>query len=276
MLKPALYSLILLVFLFGCSSQKAAVTESESKLPGTYLEAVTIDGKPDEWSNVPHDLSQGSTVEYSVANNNNNVFILMRVPNLLEQAKILQGGMDVWVSTNNKKDKHTGITYPVKGELGDLPQKPLAPGEKPDVKQQHLQLAAQIISMQRFGFKPEYNTVQSIRQNTGFSAAINWDANNVMIYELTIPFSAFETAVTADHLEIGISIHGIDRPKNNSQSENTSYNDGLGSMGGGRRGGGNFGNRMQGSRRAENNNYNQREKLYVQETFWTEYAVTKK
>jgi hypothetical protein len=33
---------------------------------------------------------------------------------------------------------------------------------------------------------------------------------------------------------------------------------------------------MQGSRRTENNSYNQREKLYASEIFWTEYSVAKK
>lgn len=261
------------IVLSACSSNKLPIiNEQEVTLASTFSDIV-VDGKPDEWVNIPHDFSTGSTVEFSVANNASNLFILLKVPSILEQQKILKGGMDVWVSPDGKKDKKTGITYPVKGELGETEQ-PISNTEKSNEREKHLQMAAQVISMQRYGFIPEYNGVQSIRQNTGFKASIGWDENDVMIYELTIPLKAFATDITKKSIKIGFNIHGIDRPKNPDRAENTSFTEGHGSsMGGGRRVGGNFGNRRNPGQKAENNKYNQREKLYATEIFWADYSI---
>lgn len=266
---------ISLYFIASCSSSKAPVTEHEVSLQSTFSE-ITVDGRADEWLNVPHDFSEGSTVEFSIANNASHLFILLKVPSVQEQRKILAGGMDVWISADGKKDKKTGITYPVKGELSD--QDPsITVAEKLTVKERHMQMAAQVISMQRYGFIPVYNSVQSIRQNTGFKASIGWDENDVMIYELTIPFNAFAIDIKNKPIKIGFNIHGIDRPKNNEQPQNTAFTEGHGSsMGGSRRGGGNFGNRRDPGQKAANNRYNQRERMYASETFWADYAVAKK
>lgn len=270
------FFLVPLYFLVSCSSSKSPViSEHEVVLQPTYSDII-IDGKSDEWQNVPHDFSEGSTVEFSVANNASHLFILMKVPSIQEQRKILEGGMDVWISPDDKKERKTGITYPVKGELAE--QDPsVNTTVKMNEKERHLQMAAQVISMQRYGFIPVYNSVQSIRQNTGFKASIGWDENDVMIYELTIPFNAFTTDITNKPVKIGFNIHGIDRQKNTEQAQNTAFTEGHGSsMGGGRRGGGgNFSNRRNPGQKAENNKYNQREKMYVTETFWADYQVAK-
>ena len=270
-------SILLIPFylLISCSSSKVPVaSEHEVSLQPTFSE-ITIDGRSDDWQNVPHDFSEGSTVEFSVANNASHLFILMKAPSVQEQRKILEGGMDVWISADGKKDKKTGITYPVKGELSDQDPSITGTGQL-TVKERHLQMAAQVISMQRYGFIPVYNSVQSIRQNTGFKASIGWDENDVMIYELTVPFNAFTTDIRNKQIKVGFNIHGIDRPKNSDQSKNTAFTEGHGSsMGGGRRGGGNFGNRRDPGQKAANNRYNQREKMFATETFWANYQVAK-
>jgi hypothetical protein len=214
-------------------------------------------------------------LQLALANNSSNLFILLRVPGQTEQMKLLQGGMDIWVDGQDKKDKRTGISYPVKGELGEPDHQQPPPGQKPDLKQMHYQMAGQLISLNRFGFKDEYNGVQSIRQNTGFKAAISWDENDVLIYELTIPFNAFAQDVKKDNIEIGFNIHGIDRPKN-QRPENGSYvSEGGGMGGGGHRAGGNFGNRRSTNLRAATTAYNQKEKLYIPESFWAGYSVSR-
>jgi hypothetical protein len=265
--------IIPLYLLVSCSSSKAPViSEHEVNLQPTFSE-IAIDGRSDDWRNAPHDFSEGSTVEFSVANNASHLFILLKVPSIQEQRKILEGGMDVWISADGRKDKKTGITYPVKGELSDQDPSITGTGQL-TVKERHLQMAAQVISMQRFGFIPVFNSVQSIRQNTGFKASIGWDENDVMIYELTIPFNAFTEDIRNKELKVGFNIHGIDRTKNSQQAQNNAFTEGHGSsMGGGRRGGGNFGNRRDPGQKAANNRYNQHEKMYAPETFWADYRI---
>ena len=265
-----------LYLMVSCSSSKVLlVSEHEVTLQPTFSE-ITIDGRSEDWQNIPHDYSEGSTIEFSVANNASHFFILMKVPSIQEQRKILLGGMNVWISEYGKKERKTGITYPVKGELSDQDHS-ITGGEKLNLKERHLQMAAQVISMQRYGFIPAYNSVQSIRQNTGFKASIAWDEKDVMIYELTIPFNAFTSDITGRPVKIGFNIHGLDRPNRSEQAQNSAFTEGhSSSMGGGRRGGGSFGNRRDPGQKAANNRYYQREKMYASETFWADYAIAKK
>ena len=270
--KRYLYYFPVFLALSCSSSKKTALAPFEIKLPATFLPDFTIDGKADEWDAVPRDISPRSTLQISVANSRNSLSILMRIPDSYEQIKLLEGGMDVWVDLGGLKSKNTGIGYPVKGEVADLPERP-HPSEnsKAIIKQGRLQMAAQLISLNRFGFKEPYNSFQSLRQSTGFKAAINWDDKDVLIYELAIPFTAFTTPPKNGPIAIGFNLHGLDRPKH-TRAESTSYSQ-TGDVSDVHRAGGSFSNTDRARLRAANAAYRQKEKLYIPESFWASYTL---
>jgi hypothetical protein len=111
-MKSFLSIVIIYWFAFSsCSSSKLPIIkEQEVILPSTFSNII-VDGRSDEWMNIPNDYSEGSTVEFSVANNASNLFVLLKVPSLQEQRKILEGGMDVWVSADGN------LPYPSKPSL---------------------------------------------------------------------------------------------------------------------------------------------------------------
>ena len=271
-----------LIFLASCSSSKKTVSEPDVKLQNTTL-PVVVDGKADEWKSVSLQLSPKNSFEYTVANTPEELCIFIKIPDQVEQTKLLRGGMEVYINPKGKKDKETAVFYPVKGELPEDMRAQAAPGEKEDVKEIRLRIAGQLISMNRTGFKTAFNGVQSIRQNTGFKAAINWDENDNLIYELAIPYAAFPDGLNKNNLELGFFINGAERPKNNNSSgSNTTWSGGNQGMGGGRMGGGRMGGGRQGGRsfsdkrdpglRSSTNKYNQWQKLYVDENFWVQYG----
>ncbi|GAC1426013.1 MAG: hypothetical protein NVS1B13_08520 [Flavisolibacter sp.] len=259
-------------FALSCSpAKKTSVPPFEIKLPAAFLPDITIDGRADEWGTVPSDFSPRSTLQISVANSAKSLFILMRIPDLYEQVKLLEGGMEVWVDLGGLKNKNTGIAYPVKGEIADqLERQHPSNNAKAIIRQERLQMLGQLISFNRFGFKEPYNSVQSLRKLTGFNGAINWDDKDVLIYELTIPFMAFTTSVKNGPIAIGFNMHGLDRPKH-TRAEASSYNQ-VGDANGGHRAGGSFGNTDRARQRAANAAYRQKERLYIPEVFWASYT----
>lgn len=265
----------LMVVLASCSSSKKAVSDPDVKLQDTNLPEVVVDGKADEWKSVPLQFSPKGSFEYAVASSPNELCIFLKVPDQVEQTKLLRGGMEVYINPKGKKEKTTAVFYPVKGELPEDTRPQATPGQKQDMKELRMRIAGQLISLNRTGFKPAFNGVQSIRQNTGFKAAINWNENDDLIYELAIPYAAFPEGLNKNNLELGFFINGAERPKNNTASSTnwSSENSGMGGGHmGGHQGGKSFTDKRDPSLRSTTNKYNQWQKVYVDESFWVEYG----
>lgn len=236
---------------------------------------IVIDGKAADWQNTNTATNASGTIAYAVANDAADLYLLLKIAAPAEQMKLLRGGMEVYFDPQHNHSKNTEIIYPVKGELGEEDLRPRTTnGEKPDMAQTRAQMANQLISLNRIGFKPEYNGVQSIRQNTGFKAAISWDENNNLIYELKVPFAAFPN-LQKDKIEVGFFINAVDKPKADESGHSGNWNGGNGGgnrMGGGR-GNGDYGGRQGGGSRTAQNNSNSWQKMYEAESFWVQYPV---
>src|SRR5579875_472491 len=239
------FPLIAIGFIFSACGSSKKVAEADTNIKGSFAANITVDGKMDDWKNIPTDSNSKGSIEYAIANNATDLFIVFKIADEAEQMKLLGGGMEIWFDANNKHEKTTEIIYPVKGELGDLTLQPKfsLQGEKMNKSEIHRRITGQLISFNRAGFKPEYNGVQSVRENTGFKGAIGWNDNDDLIYEVQIPFAAFTNDVKRNNLQIGFSLNGVDRPKetanNGGEGGNTNWNAGGGGGGrGGMRGGG--------------------------------------
>src|SRR5882762_1783087 len=109
MLVPkALYTalfIILLIAAEGCSSsRKEQQTQQPAQTGAWQKQPFTIDGLDDDWSNdpLPH-LEKSEHLYYAVSNDENNIYIRMAVKDQLEQQKIIQGGMTVWINAQGQK-----------------------------------------------------------------------------------------------------------------------------------------------------------------------------
>ncbi len=77
---------------------------------------VKIDGKLDEWGSLSA-YNKRIVVYYSIANDDENLYLIIRSDNWLITSKILQGGLTFTVSTSGKKDKDVvAVTFPVVGD----------------------------------------------------------------------------------------------------------------------------------------------------------------
>lgn len=237
---PVLSSCILA----SCSSSKKA-TDAQPAITAVqnpFVKEISIDGNDADWQGMTLNSSPEKTFEYSVAHNDADLFVRMKIENPVEQMKFLTGGMELWVDPTGQEKQKAEIIYPVKGELDPMALRTQnsSGDKKQDREMMHLAVRAQIVSMNRVGFRPEYSGVQNINQNTGFKGAINWNDADELIYELKLPFQAFNGTVSKDNLDLKFSMGALERPQTSSGANSNGGSWRGGGMSGGMRGGGGY------------------------------------
>ena len=219
---------------------------------------VSADGNPSEWRIPLRFYDSDTKLNYTLSNDDEKIYLCVRIVDELSQAKVIKNGLTIWFDTLAKKNKQCGILYPVpdrnaeetsQGDGGSRHgggRKKDGSAELDAIKNRFLRQANQ---MQLVGFKkniPDYLTSDN---EYGINVSINWDVNNIMIYEAIIPFKTFyKPALTAkDSLktfDFAMTIHGFPAPekKDDGNSGGGSGMGGGGGMGGsGGMGGGGMG-----------------------------------
>jgi hypothetical protein len=213
---------------------------------------VTIDGKISEWSNPLRFYDQETGMNYNISNDNYNLYFVCSLSNEFLQTKILRSGLEFRIDTLGKKSFAVGIKYPT-GKISVTGLKPDSNPQtnedsdlRPDRSSLRLKLRAEATEIQLVGFKPQLGKIITLSplNNTGISAAIDFDAGGIMNYEAVIPFSTFyKNELTPSDSGTVFNFQIKINPLPNSN--NSSYNSG-GMRGGGMRGGGMGGGGMRG------------------------------
>ena len=88
--------------------------EKKSKYPpAVYNEKIVIDGKTDEWGNKGFYFDNSTGLLYCVSNDSSNLFLCIKTADEPVIRRIFTGGLQMWIDTEGKKSKRTGILYPM-------------------------------------------------------------------------------------------------------------------------------------------------------------------
>lgn len=179
------------------------------------VKPVVADGNPNEWSLPLRYSDSESGLQYNVTNDEANIYICIRATELPIQMKIMSSGMEVWLDPSGKNKETCGIQFPLPGKRG---KKPMPEPMQPDMKSgrnpgrinmaEQFQLEEPLLGLS--GFLPEYNGTFRVSLVKGIKAAINWDEQNNMTYELAIPLQSFynkEIKSLKDNPVIGFKIN---------------------------------------------------------------------
>lgn len=230
------------LLLSSCGSSKKASQPEQAinQVQNAGVKEITVDGNDADWQGVALNSSPLKTFEYSVAHNDEDLFVRMKILSPLEQMKFLTAGMELWIDPSGQEKQKIEVVYPVKGELATTAMQPQnsSADKKQNRDMMHLSVRAQVVSMNRIGFKPEYSGTQTISENTGFKAAINWNEADELIYELKIPLKAFDGTVSANPMDLEFSIGTLERPAENHERGENGGGSRQGGLAGGMRGGG--------------------------------------
>ncbi len=184
-------SLLFLLFLAGCSSPLVYSGIWQDK-------PVTIDGKATEWK-IPLDYYDDKTkLNFSISNDKTNLYFCIRATEDETQKGIIHSGLQVWIDTGGSKKTQVGIQFPVIQRSGESSgtrhsqssgatsneETPVAYSLKSRYAGTHKQIRLT-------GFGGGINGLAETPNMYGINACLNWDTNNIMIYEISVPFSTF-------------------------------------------------------------------------------------
>ena len=193
--------------------------------------AIVIDGHPEDWDLPFRFYDSKSKLQYSVVNDATNLYICIMSSDPRTQMKITRAGMKVWLDTTGKKKETSALYYPLKGENKlDISPDPAEPEknivEHPDAKKLRLNFLTSQHDAKTLGMKGVPATIIVDDSNKAdIKLALNWDKNEVLAYEIKIPFKTFyKDALTPQDtlkpLAIGVKIEGMVMPMipNNSNA----------------------------------------------------------
>lgn len=214
------FGILLLLQSCGNTKNTGATTQNtqsaKEKYYNRYLSPV-IDGKIKDWGDTSMSYDVSTKCIYSIANDGSNLYIFVKSTDQMQQIKMIQGGIEIWIDTKMKRNKTTGIKFPLGGGTMEMPANR---NSQPDPKQMRQQLKLKMLNMELTGFRSEYNGKHSIYSTTHIKPVIDWDDKDNLIYELAIPFSSLDTSLTTNlnNISIGFVIKALTMPKEMGRS----------------------------------------------------------
>ena len=218
---------------------------------------IVIDGIATDWQQPFRYYDSKSKLQYNVVNDDTAIYICLKTADPATQMKILRAGMDLWLDTTAKKKEVSGIHFPLRGdaklEVGH--QDPDMPSpqhhERPDVKRLKRDFATSMRELRPQGLRNIPNDFTPLDNQYGIQVAINWDNNDILTYELRLPFRAFyhphlSPADTLQPITLLVKVNGMEVPASNTNNTNmgspttdmTGSMNGQNGMNGNRQGGG--------------------------------------
>lgn len=178
-----------------------------------------VDGKLNEWNDDFQAVNKTTLLTYSIANDDNYLYLVLKTADQTASRKITGGGISFTINTANKKKEQDAfkLTYPLisgdamrgmfqrggqggqggppGGGMGGPPGGGMGGGQRPVMDSATLATmhkatidAAKEIKL--FGFKDIADSVISVYNEYNIKAAIGYDAKGALTYEMAIPLKA--------------------------------------------------------------------------------------
>jgi len=184
-----------------------------------------------------------SKIYYHLSNDNENIFLDMRIDDSQTQNKILKQGMTVWINSDNKQIMKCGLRFPI-GTDHPVRQGPGQYGQEPQVTSSfgNISPVDQANRIELTGFTKEQRRIIPAKNEDNFQGSVHYDSEGVLIYKMIIPVSGIESDknIQTDPIALGIEIGGFSGQLRQGPPQSGASSQGFSEMpsGGGGRGGG--------------------------------------
>jgi len=248
---------------------------------------ISIDGDLKDWGDSLRYYNQDKQLNYTLANDQGNLYMAIRINDRSEQIRMLRAGLTLSIDTRGKKKETFTMTFPV----GDQSAPGMAEnaqdlqGSNNDVKQEDREelMKAKLTKLREIkvtGFKDIESETITTSNTYGFKVAIDYDKDGNLVYEAAIPLKFFHADdMTKTEWAFNFRINGITKP---GQNRDNGEHDGMtrSGFGGGGGGGSGRGGRMGGGRGGRiggngNNAPVDRSELSKSVDFWEKYYLAK-
>lgn len=219
-MKRSLYPLNAILCILIAGIFNAAFAQKVSNVQQGSVTApagLKIDGKLTEWGPALQAYNKSTKLWYTLANDDQDIYVAIRSTDAANINKILAGGISLTINTaGKKKDKDAFIiTYPVVsgGGRGMVRGRRSSGQDAPDsaeILAQHKQALAACKEISAIGFKEITDTLISIYNEYGIKAAANFDDKGNFVYELAIPFKMLQlSAGSPIEIAYHVKVNGI-------------------------------------------------------------------
>lgn len=212
------YSMILisLALTGGCRSSRSDRGDAPSQSGSWQQRPIVIDGSDSDWTKPLLFNSGKEQLNYTVSNDQDNLYILVSTRSGQEQQKIIQGGLTVWINSQGEKDEATsvGIGFPLDSRK-NRERNLLAEARPGQYKNKPITLD-DLNEYALYGFRNGAIENYQYGQNNdeGVQVRIDFNREGDLIYEASVPLSTIYPQNTSHNfagktLAVGIFIEGL-------------------------------------------------------------------
>jgi YD repeat-containing protein len=245
---------------------------------------LVIDGDAKEWGDSLRYYNAERRINFSLANDKDNLYMAIRINDRVDQIKILHSGLTFSIDPKGKKKESFSITFPlnIQGSTTIDPRKP-EPREITKADREEL-MREQITTLRGIkiaGFKDIEGDMITTSNTYGIQTAINYDENGNLVCEAAIPLKFFHTGDPAkNEWAFNFKINGFSRPTANAGGGEQEGGEGRGGRGGGMGGGGRGGMGGGGGRGGRGGSHSQagdpgQSEMFKSSDFWTRFYLAR-
>ncbi|QKJ29030.1 hypothetical protein HQ865_04440 [Mucilaginibacter mali] len=197
----AIGSLFVTLLSLSANAQKLpAVQEASVAAPAN----VKVDAKLGEWENNFQALNKTTDIYYTMANDANNLYLVMKSADQANNNKIIGGGINLTINKANKKSEKDAfvVSFPVANMAnlrnammsGMRTSRPAASGttaqQGPDsamIADMRKRVVSTFKEIKLIGFKDIPDSVISIYNEYGIKAFVDFDDKGSLVVEMAVP-----------------------------------------------------------------------------------------
>lgn len=231
-----------LIFISVSNAQAPTAANTLQEPPA----GIAIDGDIKEWGDSLRYYNADKQLNYSLANDKENLYMAIRINDRSEQMRLLNAGLTFGIDTHGKKKESFSLTFPY-NEQGNV-SKPdmnkqdggtLSQDDRDELVRERLTKLRQI---KVTGFKDIEDEIITTSNTYGIKIAIDYDKDGYLIYEAAIPLKFFHANdIGKNEWAFDFKINGIKMGAQNSDNNYQGVGRGGGGFGGGGHGGGGHG-----------------------------------
>jgi hypothetical protein len=158
---------------------------------------ILIDGKATEWHTPLNFYDNKSKLQYTVTNDDTNLYVCIRATEQQTQMKMFAAGMEILIDTsgglNKNQQQFPSILFPQgRKKIDENSMEESTRNQNPDAGSLKAQRLLEFNNMKLIGFKPPINDgIYPIKNNYNISVSIDSDNDRIVTYEAVIPFKTF-------------------------------------------------------------------------------------
>jgi hypothetical protein len=205
--------------------------------------AIKIDGDLKDWGDSLRYFNEEKKLNYALANDKTTLYAAIRITDKMDQMRTLNAGITLSIDTKDKKKESFSLTFPL-AEPGTKPDFGKRADDNTEITQQDRddllrERVTKLRDIKVVGFKDIEGDMITTSNTYGIKAAIDYDAEGNLVYEIAIPLQFFHAEeITKTEWAFNFKINGIQRPKGEGiESGEHQGGGGFGGGGGGGRGG---------------------------------------